>query len=143
MNLVGVWQLEDFVIRSGSRETRPYGPRPKGRLHASENGELLVSVLAEDQCRFASDDMQSSSLEEAATAFRNCVSYFGRFSFDAEQSVLRTEVQGALFPNWAGTVQQRFVEFHGPDGLTLTTPPVPWQGEEQSAVLRWSRVRKS
>jgi len=139
--LVGVWQLEEFVLREGDELSHPFGQRPKGRVHVSANGELLVLILAQDRARLASEDLQGGSAEEAVALLRSALSYFGRWRFDPARALLEIEVEGALLPNLEASVQRRLAELLGPDELILTTPPVLWQGRERCGVLRWSRMR--
>lgn len=138
--LIGVWQLEEFVLREGDEVSRPFGDRPKGRLHISANGQLLVSILAQQRARLSSHDLQGASPAEAAALLRGALSYFGRWRFDPARALLETEVEGALFPNLESSVQPRLVELPEPDRLILTTPPVLWQGRERCGVLSWSRM---
>jgi hypothetical protein len=138
--LIGVWRLEEFLLRDGDETSRPFGERPKGRLHVAANGELLVSILAQDRARLTSHDLQGASPAEAVAVLRGALSYFGRWRFDPARALLETEVEGALFPNLEPSVQARLVEFLGPDALVLTTPPVLWQGQERRGVLRWTRM---
>ena len=138
--LVGVWQLREFVLQADGAESRPFGERPNGRLHVSENGELLVAIFAEQRARLASDDLQAGLPHEAAAVLRSSLCYFGRWQLDAETATLRTEVHGALFPNLEATIQERTAELKGPDELILSTKPLAWEGRSQSGVLRWTRV---
>ncbi|MBT8350469.1 MAG: lipocalin-like domain-containing protein, partial [Deltaproteobacteria bacterium] len=48
-------------------------------------------------------------------------------------------VEGACFPNWEGTDQQRFFELSD-DRLYITTAPIPALGTEWVVSLIWDRV---
>ena len=138
-DLLGVWQLQEFVLQGEASESHPFGKRPKGRLHVSEHGELLVSIFAEGRARFVSDDLQAGLPDEAAAVLRSSLSYFGRWRLNPD-AMLRIEVDGALFPNLESTTQERLVAFPSPDELVLTTMPVAWAGRQQRGVLRWIRL---
>lgn len=138
--LVGVWELQEFVLQTAEEESRPFGDRPKGRLHVAENGQLLVAIFSEHRSKVASDDLQAGQPDEASALLRGSLSYFGRWRFEAERAVLCIEAEGALFPNLEGTTQERVVTWRGADTLVLTTAPVAWGGREQRGILSWRRM---
>lgn len=136
--LIGVWQLESFVVEVGGERIQPFGGRPVGRLHLSADGQLLVTILAQDRPRMASEDPQACSHDEALRAVRSAAGYFGRWTFDPRAQTLTTDVEGSLFPNWEGTRQVRVARLDEDGRLRLTTPPLAWEGEQRQATLTWT-----
>ena len=61
------------------------------------------------------------------------------YTVDEFNKVITHHLEGALFPNWDGTSQERFFSFE--DGrLKLSTAPIEYAGDTVTAVMVWERL---
>ena len=93
--------------------------------------------LQEAAALVKSGDIRGGTTEEKIAAIDGYLSYCGRFSVSGGRVVHHIEV--SLFPNWTGTDQERFFEFKA-DTLTLSTPPILLDGQEQTSHLVWQKA---
>jgi len=136
---VGTWKLISFETRLSSGEVRhPMGPEPIGRIMYDDKGNMAVTLSRSDRSSMASPDKARAPLHEKGAALDSFEAYFGTYSVDEARQAVTHHVEGALFPNWAGTAQERFYSFAG-DRLELSTAPVAYGGDTVIAVLVWQR----
>ncbi len=139
MPLVGVWKLVSFEARREGEETSfPFGADAKGLLIYTDVGHFSVQMMGANRPKFASGDQQKGTDEEVSQCFIGCISYFGRYEFDANGGVVIHDIQSSLFPNWEGK-QKRFIEFSG-NHMSLKTPPVMWNGKMTTGAMIWERM---
>ena len=138
-NFVGTWKLISFESRLSSGEVRhPLGPEPIGRIIYDGKGNMAVILTRSDRSSMASPDKKRASLQEKGAALDSFEAYFGTYDVDEARQVVTHHVEGALFPNWVGTAQERFYLFAG-DRLELSTAPIAYGGDTAEAVLVWQR----
>ncbi|MDQ3858179.1 MAG: lipocalin-like domain-containing protein [Actinomycetota bacterium] len=118
--------------------THPFGEDASGYIAYTEDGYVFVAIMRPRRRPFAAGDLLSGSTEEKARAAETYVSYCGRYEVHGETVV--HHVLLSLFPNWEGVAQERLVTIDR-DTLTLSTRPMLLAGREQTAHLRWERVR--
>lgn len=140
MKLAGAWRLLSCEHRySDGRVTRPFGPKPLGRLIYSADG--MMTVLLGDRgrppCR--SGQLFEATDAELARSARGFVAYSGRWELEGKQVVHHVDI--SLFPNWIGSRQLRLVELRG-RRLTLSTNPFEVDGVRQTARLVWEREER-
>jgi hypothetical protein len=78
------------------------------------------------------------TVEEINECFRGCISYFGKYEFNATGGFVIHHIESSLFPNWEGT-QKRFVEISD-KRISLTTPPVMWNEKMIIGVNIFERI---
>ena len=121
------------------KTARPFGDHPSGVLTYDQAGNVTAQIMGSDRKRFASDDTSKATAEEAISAVRTFISYFGRYDVDEKETRVTHHILGSVFPNWTGGDQVRFFSF-SKDRLALTTPPLPFGGEMMTAVLEWEKI---
>ena len=137
--LVGTWKLVSFELRhSDGQVTYPMGKDPLGVLMYDESGRMSAQLMERDRPPFAVADHHKGAPEEIKAAFEGYTAYFGTYELDEEKGTVTHHVEGALLPNLVGRRQVRFYEFTG-DQLMLSTPPMPWGGEQRTGFLVWKR----
>jgi hypothetical protein len=135
---IGTWRLVSVeAILSSGEITHPMGRDAAGYLTYTEHGYMAVTISHADRPKFASADPDAGSPEERAAAFDTYFSYSGTYAIDGTKAIHRIEF--SLFPNWVGTDQERYFEFHG-DRLVLRTPQMTIGSVEQIVRVTWQRV---
>ena len=133
--LRGTWRLVSYERREseGSGWTRSHGDHPKGYIMYDDTGHMMVEFeKTPPPPKFASGDDWKPTAEEALTAYRGFVAYFGRYTVDEKARAVTHHVEGSLNPGFLGTDQVRPVSLEG-DRLTLS------DGKTYRVV--WERVR--
>lgn len=137
--LVGTWRLIACEHRlSDGRVTRPFGPKPRGRLIYTAEGRMIVMLM--DPCRppARSGQLFEAAEPELVLAARGFVAYSGRWRVLGGKVVHRVEM--SLFPNWVGTSQVRAFSIRG-RRVTFSTRAFCVRGVKQTARLVWERER--
>jgi hypothetical protein len=136
--LVGAWRLLSWQNEAaGGRVTYPMGHDPLGYLIYAADGRFSVTISRRSRAPFAAGDLLGGSTDEKAAAVEGFTAYAGRYTFDGERVVHHVEL--SLFPNWAGSDQERAAEISG-NTLTLSAGLLLLAGERQVARLVWERV---
>lgn len=139
--LIGSWILVSAEGRGNDGTvTLRWGPEPVGRLILDDGGRMSVHFLNPDRRLFASGDFLRSTPEELKEAFDGYFGYFGAYTVDEEIGTVTFHVEGAAYPNYVGTAQQRSVLLEE-DRLTLRTPPVRAGGADVTYEMVWERKR--
>jgi len=139
MNIVGTWQLSSYIIRRGEKETHPLGPNPIGLVVFTEDERFTVQIMRPDRPRFAGNNLATGTDDEIKSAFTGYVAYFGTYSIDLEDSMIRLVPIGSLYPNWLGETQIRSAKVCG-NRLFLTTLPTETSRGTVIAQLCWEKV---
>ncbi len=138
-SFIGTWRLISFQTTAGDRLSYPMGEDAQGRLIYTRAGQMSVVLSRANRARLDSDDILAASIEEKAGAYDSCLSYFGGFELKSDTVVHHIEY--CTFPNWVGSVQERFFHFDG-NRLTLRTPPMTVQGATIVSTLVWERMKE-
>jgi hypothetical protein len=137
--LIGVWKLISFEVRwEGEEPFSPFGKDAKGLLIYTDVGRFSAQLMRSNRPKFVSGDQLKGTTEEINECFKGCISYFGRYEFDASGGFIIHHIESSLFPNWEGT-QKRFVQISN-NRMSLTTPPTVWGGKMGIGTLTWERV---
>jgi len=138
--LVGTWTLVsvDNILADG-RRIQPYGPHPDGMLTLDATGRYSILIFRPDRPRFASNDKARGTADENRTTVQGTNSHFGRYSIDAEKSVLTFHIDHASFPNWEGTVQKRSYVLE--NGVLRYTVNTTTTGGTEIGEVTWRRVK--
>jgi len=123
--LAGTWTLvaADVLHADGSRG-RDYGAAPLGRLLIDTHGRYSLQIFQSERPRFAASDKGQGTPGEFAAAVMGASTHYGVVSVDEAQHLLTFSIEGASFPNWEGTRQQRRFALSG-DELSYQVPPRP------------------
>jgi hypothetical protein len=135
--IVGAWSLSSYELRLKPSETitRPFGPHPVGRILYEANGQMSAQLMRPGMTAFASDDPLRATDEEAASAWRNYIGYWGTYTIDARAGIITHHIEGAWSTNWVGENQTRAFQLSG-DILSLDADSDAWH-----AHLAWKRIR--
>ncbi len=135
---IGTWRLVSFESRTADGEVSYlFGPDAIGYITYSENGYMTVAIMTANRRRFTAGDILGGTTEEQAHAAETYLSYCGRYDLLEDRVLHHVEV--SLFPNWVGAEQERFYTFEG-DRLSLSTPPILFNGKMWTSHLIWERV---
>lgn len=123
--LAGTWTLvaADVLHADGSRG-RDYGAAPLGRLLIDARGRYSLQIFQSERPRFAASDKGQGTAAEFAAAVLGASTHYGVVSVDQDQHLLTFSIEGASFPNWEGTRQQRRYTLTGAE-LSYQVPPRP------------------
>lgn len=139
-DLVGTWRLISFETRLSSGEVRyPMGQKPIGRIMYDKKGNMAVIASVSDRNPMTSPDKIRAEPQEKSAALDSFDAYFGTYSVNEVTNTVTHHLEGALFPNWSGTSQERFYSLFE-DKLELKTAQIPYGGETAIAVLLWQRM---
>jgi|SoiMethySBSTD1v2_1073268.scaffolds.fasta_scaffold696883_2 hypothetical protein len=139
--VVGTWTLVSYEARHADGRVVPvYGPSPVGRLVYDARGRMSVHIADPRRPRFASPDRLLATDAEVRAAFDGYFGYFGTYDVDEKAGTMTHHVEGAAFPNYAGTDQTRQLTVEG-DRLELATPPIARAGERATFHVVWRRDR--
>ena len=116
----------------------PMGEHVTGTLIYGGDGSVAVHLTQPNRGSFASADPLGGSEAEKAKAFGTTFFYFGTATVLPGRVLHRIET--CSFPNWGGTVQERYAELK--DGsLLLSTAEVDVGGRRGRLVLEWTPKR--
>jgi hypothetical protein len=127
-DLVGTWTIVS---------AEAFGPNPKGILTFDANGRYSLLLMKPDLPKYASNNRNQGTPEEYKATVQGNISYFGTYSVNGPDLILR--VENSSFPNWNGTEQKR-------TNLTLTGDELKYTNTAPSvggpaAVLVWKRAK--
>ena len=139
--LVGSWRLISYEVRDTDGELvgYPLGEDATGSLIYTADGLMSVQVMRPHRPLYQAGGIGDGTDAESAAAARGYVAYAGPYRVERD-SVVVHEPEVSLFPNWVHATVVREVVLAEPR-LELTTPkPLPFGGQELTAVLLWERV---
>src|SRR5262245_1716349 len=130
--LVGSYKLISFVNidQNGVSTTSPF---TIGQISYDGAGRMSAQLMRENRARLTAP--QSSEAERAA-AYSSFISYFGRYTIDAEKGAVTHHVEGGMSPNMVGAELVRYYEF-SPDGKSLFLSVK--NGDRVTGRLQWDR----
>lgn len=79
------------------------------------------SVMRGDLPKVASNNMQTSTVEESQKIAHGSIAYYGSWTANEADKTVTVNIEGATFPNYAGAEQKRGFAISG-DVLTITNP---------------------
>ena len=112
--LVGTWTLvsANQVSKEGVKSDR-WGPNPRGRAIFEANGRYSFMIFRTDIPKFASNNMNQVTAEEAKTAIQGMTANYGTWSIDEATKTLTTNIEGSSSPNLNGGTQKRIISSSG------------------------------
>ena len=141
--LVGSWRLISYEVRDTDGELvgYPLGEDATGSLIYTADGLMSVQVMRPDRPLYQAGGIGDGTDAESAAAARGYVAYAGPYRVERD-SVVVHEPEVSLFPNWVHATVVREVVLAEPR-LELTTPkPLPFGGQQLTAVLMWERAER-
>jgi hypothetical protein len=139
-SIIGTWKLVSAMVATLSNESRTgklLGDNPSGFLTYTGDGRMTAILVSGGRQPLSVADPVTAPAAERAEAFTTFAAYAGRFTFDGD--IVTHHIEVSLFQNRAGTEQIRFVRLQG-NRLTLKTPPISVNGEQQVWELGWERL---
>ena len=139
--LVGTWRLISMVTELENGEIYyGFGKNPNGIIIYSPCGHMSAHIVNPNRPTVRSADQQRASDDEVRQNFEGYIAYFGTYEINENESKVIHHVEGSLYKNWEGDVQERLYEISG-NRIKLTTPPISW-GDIGSVVtvLEWKKL---
>jgi hypothetical protein len=119
----------------------PLGDDATGHLIYTADGFMSVQVMRLDRPQYRAGGLADGTDAESAAAARGYVAYAGSYHVERDWVVVH-EPDVSLFPNWVHATVARKVVMVEPR-LELATPrPMPFGGQQLTAVLIWERVER-
>jgi len=138
--IVGAWKLITFEFRKADGNViYPFGERALGSIIYTESCRYSAQLMRIDRPKFTSGDQMKGTAEEIESNYKGCISYFGTYEIDFENSLIIHHVEASIFPNMEGRDQERFFEL-SENRLQLRTPPIKLDGEKAVGILLWERI---
>ncbi len=139
-DLIGSWRLVSFELRlSEGKILYPFGKKVKGLLIYTKGGYMSGKLMPCERTRFAAADPHKGTAAEVKEAFEGFIGYYGKYEIDCGKNIVKHYIEGSMFPNWEGQVQERFFELSD-NLLTLSTPPMAYGNENAIGVLVWENI---
>ena len=139
--IIGAWRLITFEFRKADGNViYPFGEKAHGSIIYTESGRYSAQLMRIDRPRFVSGDQMKGRVEEIEANYKGCISYFGTYELDMQNSLIIHHVEASIFPNMEGRDQERFFEL-SENRLQLRTPPIKLDGEKAIGVLLWEKIR--
>lgn len=121
--LIGTWTLVSSIQRTkeGVKSDR-WGLNPRGRAIFEANGRYSFMIFRSDVPKFASNNMNQVTAEEAKAAIQGMTANYGTWSIDEATKTLTTNIEGSSSPNLNGGTQKRIITSLSADELKYTNP---------------------
>ena len=121
--LVGTWTLASAnQISKEDVKSDRWGPNPRGRAIFEANGRYTFMIFRTDIPKFASNNMNQVTAEEAKAAIQGMTANYGTWSIDEATKTLTTNIEGSSSPNLNGGTQKRIISSISADELKYTNP---------------------
>jgi hypothetical protein len=138
--LIGTWKLVSFTTLSDGKVAGfPMGEDCQGILSLDAAGNLNGQLMTPHRPKFATSKLLDGTPEETENAYKGYFAYWGSYTVDEAKSMVTTAVEGCLFPNWIGTIQDRVYTLEG-NQMSLKTTPLSIGGKEIVGELTWERA---
>jgi hypothetical protein len=133
--LIGSYRLVSYVSydQKGDATKLPYSI---GQISYDAAGRMSAQLMRDDRPRFTPGTPPSEA--ERAAAYSGFISYFGRYTIDADKGIVTHHVEGAMSPNMVGQAMPRWYEFSA-DGASLFLHTK--NGDRVTGRLQWDRYK--
>ena len=136
--LVGTWMaVSNITTRPDGTKTDTFGPNPKGIWVFDSNGHLAFITTASNLPKFSSNNRATGTADENKAVVQGSIAYIATYTVDEADKSFTMQIEGATFPNWAGTTQKRMAAISG-DELIITNPAGSTGGTTES---KWRRAK--
>jgi hypothetical protein len=134
--LVGTWTAVSVInTAANGAKTEPFGPNPKGLLTFESNGRFSLITVRPDLPKFGTNNRATGTVDENKAVLQGSIAYFGTYSVNEADKSYTVQVEGATFPNWAGTAQRRGLSISG-DELTFVNSAGSAGGSNEAKYKR-------
>jgi hypothetical protein len=123
--LVGTWT---YVSSTGKRDDGSSVPRPslQGAVTYTADGHFHFITTRTDVPKYASNDPNRPSPEEAMAIASGVVAYTGTYTVDENSKTVHANVETSTFPNLVGAPnQRRIITSINADEMKFTNPRTP------------------
>ena len=135
----GTWTLVSCVNEKDGQKFDVFGPNPKGLFILMPNGRFSMILMRADLPKFASNSRTKGTAEENQAVVHGFQAQFGSYNVVSEKDQkVNLAVEGASFPNWNGTTQERLMNVVGEE--LRVTNPTPAIGSGKNYLI-WKRVK--
>ena len=124
--LVGSWALVSTrTTRPDGSVYAPYGPHETGTLLFERNGRFALILINPDAPKYASNNRENPTPEEAMAAAKGGFAFFGSYSVKETDNTFIFHIEASNFPNFNGTDQKRSIKSLTANDLVFAnfTPP--------------------
>jgi lipocalin-like protein len=136
-DLQGAWSLVSSVLERDGKAVDQFGAGAKGMMILNADGRFILTIIAGDLPKFASNNRASGTPEENKAVVAGSIAMLGTYAYDATNRTLTLRTESATFPNWNGTEQRR--SLIGFDGTELKYATAQASGGGRATVT-WRRV---
>jgi hypothetical protein len=100
--VVGEWILVSAYNERDGQKRDQFGPNPNGYLHLAPSGRIAYIGFNRDSPKFAANDRQKATDQEAQDVVRNSLAYVGTYKVNETDGVLEWDVRQSTYPNVRG-----------------------------------------
>ncbi|WP_254413285.1 lipocalin-like domain-containing protein [Dyadobacter diqingensis] len=137
--LVGLWSLVDVENTQADGSTSlPYGNEPVGLLVLDKSGTYAIQILKASRPKVMAGDKNKATPEENAALVQGNNSHFGTYTVDKIKRTITFRVTHAFYPNWEGTVQERFYTLANNELKYIVTNTT--NGGSITAAVVWKKI---
>jgi Lipocalin-like domain len=123
--LLGTWHfVVAEVTAPDGQKSFPFGPKPRGILIFTPEGDFAQIHIASEVPKIASGNRLAAAPEEYAGIMRGTIAQFGTYTVDEEKQTFTMKFTASTFPNWEGTLQTRSVDKLTDEEFINTNPQV-------------------
>jgi hypothetical protein len=135
--MIGSWALVSTrTTRADGSVYTPYGPHETGTLIFERNGRFAIILIDPDTPKFASNNREMPTAEEALAAAKGSFAFFGNYTVNEADRTFAFHVEASSFPNFNGTDQKRVVESITASELTFVNLVPPNGGAKVRLTYR-------
>ena len=141
-SVVGTWRLVSMGrTDSTGRFVPSWDDHPAGRITYTADGHMAAQLYDTRRAPLGANVAAADSAAVRA-AFLGLITYFGRYTIDAADHLVRHKVEGASRPDWVSGTLVRSYRFLTPDRLELTvvTDYAGHRVTGSPTVLAWERI---
>ena len=141
-SVVGTWRLVSYGRTDSTGHFVPaWDEHPAGRITYTADGHMAAQ-LYDTRRPSLGNNIATADTAAVRAALAGLVTYFGRYTIDAANHLVRHHVEGASRPEWVGGTLVRSYRFLTPDRLELTVV-TDYKGNRPTGspgVLVWERI---
>ena len=136
-DFVGTWTLVSAITEQDGKKSDTFGPDTKGVLVFDANGRYVITFIAANLPKFASNNRATGTADENKAVVSGSFAHFGTYVVNEADKSLTYKVENATFPNWNKTEQKRPFVITG-DELKYTVQTVSAGG---TGTVTWKRAK--
>jgi len=134
---VGTWALVSAVTEKEGVKSDIFGAHAKGMLVFDATGNYMLTLIAGDLPKFASNNRATGTADENKVVIGGSLAHFGTYAVNDAEKSFTFRVERVTFPNWEGAELKRSFVITA-DELIYTDPRASAGG---FATVVWKRVK--